>query len=144
MVNVNGEFNEVRAVGSRDFNRAVRGKLNVLTSENNEVLKQGLKRFEVLHNPAYAFDIDLLQKAAINEKKMLVKVSDLLRVRGMTRARLLSKMIFFVRLCLKYEAGVLLASGAKNEYEEKNTNELQTIGIILGMKCEQAKKAVIK
>ncbi|MBI5159192.1 hypothetical protein HY992_03670 [Candidatus Micrarchaeota archaeon] len=136
------EFNEVKAAGSRDFNKAVKGKFNVLASENNEVLKQGLKRFEALYNPTYAFDIDLLQKTAINEKKMLVKVSDLVHTRGMTRARLLSKMIFFMRLCLKYKARVLIASGAKNEFEEKNKNELETIGIILGMKWVEAKKAV--
>lgn len=137
------KWNEVRASNSKDFNKVVKGKTNVLVSENNELLKQGLKRFDALYNPTYAFDIELFQKAAINEKKMLVKASDLVRVRGMARARLLSKIIFFVRLCLKYKVGVLLVSGAESEFEEKNENELVSVGMVLGMSHEQARKAVM-
>lgn len=137
------DWNEVRALNSKDFNKAVKGKTNVLASENNELLKQGLKRFEALYNPTYAFDVDLLQKAGINEKKMLVKVSDLVKVRGMARARLLSKIMFFARLCLKYKARVLLVSGAENEFEEKNENELISVGMVLGMNHQEARKAVM-
>ena len=58
------------------------------------------------------------------------------------RALFLGKMQQNVKLCRKYKVSMKIASFAKNKWELRNLASLEAFGEILGMKDQEAKKAL--
>src|SRR3989338_2810702 len=81
-----------------------KGRISILTCENPELLRKGVKRFDLFFVSSFYPDTALMREVAREEKAFEIPINGLLRSGGYARANLLARMRFFVRLCNKYKA----------------------------------------
>ena len=89
----------------------------------------------------YRYDEGTLR--VIGEKKapvILIPVELLLTTKGMSRAKLISKLRNFLQLCAKF--GVNYALGIIDKNTKRDEKEIISVGVLLGLNEGQAKMAV--
>ncbi|VVC02964.1 Ribonuclease P protein component 3 [Candidatus Burarchaeum australiense] len=122
--------------------QAPKEKISILAGEDAELLRRGVKRFDLLFVSSFYPDTALMREVAREEKAFEVPINGLLRSGGYARANLLARMRFFLKLCTKYKADYVLTSRAADRLEMKNVDELVAIGAVLGLDPPQVKKAL--
>lgn len=86
----------------------------------------------------------VLCKIARDKKKIVIfDIGSLLSSSGQKRALILGRMRQNVRLCRKYKVTMALASFAKDEFGLRRTQEMVSIGQLLGMSAAEAKTATL-
>jgi len=143
-VAVAGEQIEEHVVKSENelAKRPGKDKIAVLAGESAELLRKGVKRFDLLFVSSFYPDTALMRAVAEHEKAFEVPINGLLMAGGYSRANLLARMRFFLKLCNKYKADYVITSRAENEFEMKRVDELVAIGGMLGLAPPQAKRAL--
>ena len=92
---------------------------------------------------SHAFvDQTTARDAAKNNVALEVNLRDILKVYGMKRAVLLSKLNFNLKLARKYKTPIVLTTGAKTIYGMRTPKQIQLFAEALGFKKEEAKKAL--
>jgi len=124
------------------------GSLNRLMIEQKliDILvnpEKGIER-DFLHSRNSGLNQVLCRLAKQNKSVIGFSFSAFLNCEGEVRAMLLGRMMQNVRLCRKYKVKIILGSFAKNEFELRNRDALLHFGIFLGMKPEEAKRALEK
>ena len=139
-----GEQVEEKVVkGAADMNaHPSKGKISVLSGENAELLRKGVKRYDMIFVSSFYPDTALIREVAEEGKAFEVPVSGLLRSYGYSRAALLGRMQFFLELCVKYNANYVLTSRAESGYEMKGVDEMVSLGWALGLNPGQVKRAL--
>jgi len=134
---------ELVVKSQNEFGRAkAKGKISILAGENAELLRKGVKRYDLLFVSSFYPDTALMRAVAEEEKAFEIPINGLLRSGGYSRANLLARMRFFIKLCTKYKADYVMTSRAGDEYEMKSVDELVAIGGMLGLSPPQAKRAL--
>jgi len=139
-----GELVEEHIVKSTaDMNRhPAKGKISILAGENAELLRKGVKRYDLIFVSSFYPDTALMREVADEGKAFEVPVSGLLRSSGYSRAALLGRMRFFLGLCVKYGADYVLTSRAESVPEMKGVGEMVAIAWALGLSPQQAKRSM--
>lgn len=119
-----------------------KGRISILACENPELLRKGVKRFDLFFVSSFYPDTALMREVAREEKAFEIPINGLLRSGGYARANLLARMRFFVRLCNKYKADFVLTSMASDRLEMKGVDELVAIAGVLGLEPQQAKHSL--
>ena len=109
---------------------------------------------DILVNPEKGIEKDSLHARNSGLNQVLCKLahqhdmsigfsfSEILSCEKEARAILFGRMMQNVRLCRKYKVKMVIGSFAKNEFELRNRDALLSFGVFLGMKPEEAKKAL--
>jgi len=119
---------------------------------NRFILEQ--KDADILVNPEKGIQKDFLHSRNSGLNQVLCKLarqnnvaigfsfSEILHSEKEQRAELFGRMMQNVRLCRKYNVRMVLGSFAKNEFELRSKDSLISFGIFLGMRPEEAKRAL--
>lgn len=135
---------EIKASRPEDLKFDGKGKIVLLSSEKSDLLLAAAKRKEVdmLFSPAFLPDVPLIKVAQEHEKAFEVPLSIIIQSSGVKRAFLLSRIRFFLKLCNKYKADVVITSRANTKYQARTPKEMIAIGELLGLTHDQAAKAL--
>ena len=128
-----------------DLRRAPPGAgLAVASSSNIELLREAAKsnRILLLYNKGFQADIGLIRDAALKRKPFEIPVLPFLESEGIQRAALMGKARFFIKLCLKFGAPIVIVSHACDPISLKSPQEMIAIGEALGLERDQAKWAI--
>jgi RNase P/RNase MRP subunit p30 len=139
-----GEQIEEKLVkGSGDMNASPsKDKISVLSGEDAELLRKGVKRYDLIFVSSFYPDTALMREVADNDCAFEIPVSGLLRSYGYSRAALLGRMQFFLELCVKYNANYVFTSRAENQFELKSIDDFTAIGNALGLEARQVKRSM--
>ncbi|MCG2719072.1 MAG: hypothetical protein L6408_09615 [Nanoarchaeota archaeon] len=156
------DFDSVMAVEPIEFTTKndIRKKINkikdlkiVLGSKSNRTLVE-MKNIDILLSPERGVKKDHLhyRNSGLNQvvcklaKKRNIAIgfnfNDILITKGKERAQILGRMMQNVRLCRKYKLGMVLGSFAKDKWQMRARNDMISLGIVLGMHPEEAKKSL--
>lgn len=118
--------------------------LVVASSQNINLLREATKssRISLLYNKGFQADVGLIRDAAIKKKPFEIPVLPFLESEGIQRAALMGRARFFIKLCLKLGAPIIIVSHARDIYNLKSPHELIAIGESLGLEYDQAKWAI--
>lgn len=130
----------MQELGFSDF-RAIPPQ-ELFESQDVDALRNACKQRKVRFLLSFQPDVGLMRDAAESRKAFLIPISPLLESHGIQRAMLMGRMRFFLKLCIKFRAPYLLASGAKDAYQLKSPQELVAIGEALGLSHDQAEWAL--
>ena len=112
------------------------------------------KTLDILLSPEKSIEKDFLHTRNSGLNQVLCRLAkqhniaigfsfgEVLRISQEQRAELLGRMMQNVRLCRKCKVNMVLGSFARNEFELRSRDSLYHFGICLGMKPEEAKKAL--
>jgi len=119
-----------------------KNKISVLSGEDAELLRKGVKRYDLIFVSSFYPDTALIREVADNSIAFEIPVSGLLRSYGYSRAALLGRMQFFLELCVKYNANYVFTSRAENQFELKSIDDFIAIGGALGLNAGQVKRSM--
>ncbi len=137
------QIEEKQVKGAADMNSSPpKDKISILSGEDAELLRKGVKRYDLIFVSSFYPDTALMREVADNNTAFEIPVSGLLRSYGFSRAALLGRMQFFLELCVKYNANYCLTSRAESIYELKSVDELIAIAWALGLTPQQAKRSM--
>src|SRR3989338_6414513 len=111
-------------------------KVDILTSTEN------IDKQDSLHYRNSGLNHVLCKIAYKNNIAIAFNFNDLLKAKGIERSILIGRMSQNVRLCRKYKLITVLASFATAKLELKNTYDLKSFGILLGMTPKEAKESL--
>jgi len=122
---------EIIAVYGGDY------EINRLACEDNRV--------DILYHPELGrndsgLDHICIKSAAENNVAIEINFNEILKSKN--RAKILSFMRKNIKLCKKYEAKIIITSGATEKWEMRAPRELASIGYVLGLDLKDAIDAV--
>jgi len=82
--------------------------------------------------------------AAENSVAIEINFREILLSSKNTRASIIHKIRENVKLCKKYKAPIIICSGAVTHWQLKDPKVLISMGVLLGLDLNEAKKAVSK
>ncbi|MBS3095271.1 hypothetical protein J4231_01180 [Candidatus Woesearchaeota archaeon] len=135
---INKSKNNLIIVRGGILNRAIleKKKVDILTSTEN------IDKQDSLHYRNSGLNHVLCKIAYKNNIAIAFNFNDLLKAKGIERSILIGRMSQNVRLCRKYKLITVLASFATAKLELKNTYDLKSFGILLGMTPKEAKESL--
>ncbi|MFQ5406224.1 MAG: RNase P subunit p30 family protein [Candidatus Micrarchaeia archaeon] len=97
-------------------------------------------------NPVFAarFERDdgLIREVILREKVFEIPVCSLLHAKHVFRAKQLAQLREFLRRCIKFNAGFVFTSRAKEREDVKSPREIIAIAHLMGLSREQAARAL--
>ncbi|MBI4399607.1 hypothetical protein HY570_02560 [Candidatus Micrarchaeota archaeon] len=138
----NSTIIEVVVNNSNQLSKKIANKINIVNSTSVELLKKGIKKFDLVYFPGFYLDSTLIRAVAENKKAFEIPISDILNVSGIKRAYIMGRIRQFLRLCNRSHASYVLTSRAKDTLEVKAPSEMIAIGEILGLTKDQAIRAI--
>jgi ribonuclease P/MRP protein subunit RPP1 len=139
---------------AKDLKRLPSTGVNAVESTNSELLRAACKRdaglllVNPLKVPKFQKDDGLVRavgEAARNAPLAFeIPVRAFLSSKFVYRAKLVSQVRAFLRLCLKFKAPFVFTSGAQTAFELKSPREVIAIGVFYGISPEQASAAISK
>lgn len=119
-------------------------QLAAASSLSIELLREAAKskRVSLLCNRGFITDVGLIRDSAAQKKPFEIPIAPLLECGGIPRAILMSKMRFFIKICTKLRAPLVIVSQAKDEFQLKSPEEMIAIGEMLGLSHDQAEWAI--
>ncbi|MEM4389927.1 MAG: RNase P subunit p30 family protein [Candidatus Micrarchaeia archaeon] len=129
----------VRRAGELGRIKPEKGKVNILSSPDPAALAQGARRFDVLCSTNFVPDTGMLRKAAEEEKPFEIPIAFVLAAKGSERAKVIARMAFFLKLCIKFGASYVITSRARNEFEMRRPLDIAAFAeVALGVSRSQA------
>ncbi|MFH1447728.1 MAG: RNase P subunit p30 family protein [Candidatus Micrarchaeota archaeon] len=117
-------------------------RILLLESRDLSYIKPRIKRCGLIHDPEYRLDSLVMRSALRHAKPFEIPIRPLLVSSGTVRARLMGKMRRFLMFCNKRGADYVITSRARNIYETKHPAEFMAICCALGLKYDQALRAI--
>jgi len=134
-----------------------KGQIVVVLGNNDLVNRFAIEsKVDILLSPEFARKKDfpdyrnsglnqvLCREAAENNVAIGINLSDILHLEGIEKSLRLGRIMQNVRLCIKFHVPVILATFAEIEAELRNSDELISFGISLGMSRKEAEDALIE
>ncbi len=134
---INKKENPLIVYGSK-FNR------EVLSLKNLDILlspEKGVKE-DFLNARNSGLNQVLLGLARKNSTAIGINFNEILKLRGVERAKLLGRISQNIMLCRKYKVKIILGSFASNEFEMRAPLDLVSFLITLGMHPKEAKESL--
>ncbi len=138
--------------GQKDLKRLPPSGVNAVESPNSELLRAACKRdaglllVNPLLVPQFRRDDGLVRAVAEAAEAAPVAFEIPLRPflssKFVFRAKLVSQVRTFLKLCLKLKAPFVFTSRAQTAFELKSPRELIAIGVFYGLSFEQASAAI--
>ena len=129
----------------KDLNSVKRGML--VESQNDDLLKKAAAKGVFVNPLGYDkfFRDDVLVKAVSEgESVFTIPLSVLLRSKGASRAKLLSRLRIFSRLCMKKRAKLVFTNAyAEGKFDLKGEREASALGVLLGFTQRQSKEMLV-
>jgi ribonuclease P/MRP protein subunit RPP1 len=105
------------------------------------------KEVDILTHPEYnrkdyGFNDVMAELATENNVAIEVNFREILNSSKNTRANIMHKIKKNVELCKKYKASVIICSGAVTHWQLRDPKMLISMGCLLGLKLDEAKKAI--
>ena len=131
-------FSDFKIVFGSDDNKNRRAVEN----KNVDILMspEKIKKTDFMHSRDAGLNQVLCKLAKKNNVAIGFNFNDVLN--SESRALVIGKMMQNVKLCRKYKVKMVIVSGANNEFELKNAQELFSFGIVLGMTPGEARGAL--
>jgi hypothetical protein len=99
-------------------------------------------RPDKLHQRVTGIDQPLLRELAKHKVSVVLSFASLLARSGQERAQLLGRWMAIVPLCRKAGVRVIIASCATEPYQLRSPQDLQSLGILIGMHPTEASSAL--
>ena len=115
----------------------------ILECENIATTAQHRNRKVLLKIKDYSYDEGAVKLVAEkNTACFLVDVGQIIRAHGIFRVMWISRLRNFVRLCIKQKALYAIVSMTENHENIRTADELESIGVLIGLNRGQAKMAM--
>lgn len=106
-------------------------------------LEKGRQHIPLLYRNS-GFNQVMAKAAAKNQVAVDFSFNNILKTEGEKRARFLARMKQNMKLCKKYNAPVILSSGAHDKWEMVSAYDLIGFGQVLGLRKGEAKRTLNK
>ena len=149
--------NIIDAMSQQDLERKIRpssesfvvvqgSELNRLVLENKNidllVSPEKNRNKDFMHYRNSGLNQVLCKLAHKNGIAIAFSFNEILKSKGTSRSRIIGRIMQNIRLCRKYKLKMVLASFALSEIELRNSSDLISLGIVLGMTPKEAKESL--
>ncbi|MBI2668149.1 hypothetical protein HYX17_05280 [Candidatus Woesearchaeota archaeon] len=128
---------ELNIVEGNSLNR------EILTCKSIDILASPEKnrKEDFLHHRNSGLNHILCALAKKNKIAIAFSFNEILKSKGVERAKIIGRMQQNVRLCRKYKVEMIIASFATNKYEMRSLTDLKSFGTVIGMNPVEIKKS---
>ena len=143
-INKVNSINQIRKLND-ELNIIEGNSLNreILSCKNIDILASPEKnrREDFLHHRNSGLNHILCALAKKNKIAIAFSFNEVLKSKGVERAKIIGRMTQNVRLCRKYGVEMIIASFATNKYEMRALTDLKNFGTVIGMNPGEIKRA---
>ena len=120
--------------------------ITILSTHDREIAKKAINRIDILGFPEpkgfLIMDRELASKLASKEVVFELRAGNLIRSTGYERSVVMSYYRRAIALLKKYDAYMVITSGALSTFELRSYYDLVNIGVFLGLEKKEAKDCV--
>ena len=141
------DYSNVLRIGHNifEYDKPVRNpeRPAILKSEDAELLRRNVKRFDILFIPTFEANVALITTVARKGKIFEIPVREIILSKGVERAKLIYRVRRFIDFCRSYKARFIFTTRARSLYEVRTPREIGRISMIFGLTERQGSSSMI-